>query len=76
MLTVTGSNGCTSTASAEVPLDNAALARRRRWHDHLHHELRDAAGHGQRQLQLDRPGHHSSADPNPTVCMAGTYTWW
>ncbi|MBK6628885.1 MAG: hypothetical protein IPG35_15055 [Flavobacteriales bacterium] len=37
-LVVTGANGCTSTATAEVLLENNALGPERRgYHDRLHH---------------------------------------
>ncbi len=42
-----------------------------RWYHHLHHELRDAAGHGQRQLQLDRPGQLQQRRPEPDGVHGG-----
>ncbi|MBK9701511.1 MAG: hypothetical protein IPO79_15900 [Flavobacteriales bacterium] len=75
VLTVTGSNGCTSTASAEVLLDNAAPGAQAAGGTIPCTTVRvTLQGTGNGSFSWTGPGNYSSADPNPTVCMAGTYT--
>ncbi|MBK8949184.1 MAG: SBBP repeat-containing protein [Flavobacteriales bacterium] len=75
VLTVTGSNGCTSTASAEVLLDNAAPgAQAAGGTITCTTSCVTLQGTGNGSFSWTGPGNYSSADPNPTVCMAGTYT--
>ena len=73
VLTVTGANGCTSTANALVDEDLTLPSFGHRWHPHLRCHLGDAHGRWQRFLQLDRAGWLHQLRPEPVVATAGTY---
>ncbi|MFN4257569.1 MAG: PKD domain-containing protein, partial [Saprospiraceae bacterium] len=74
-LTVTGSNGCTSTANAEVELDDEVPgAQAAGGTITCSNQCVTLQGTGNGSFAWSGPNGFSSTQQNPTVCAAGTYT--
>ncbi len=74
-LTVTGSNGCTSTATAEVGQDvNVPGAQAAGGTLTCNNECLTLQGVGNGSFSWSGPDGFTSTEQNPTVCAPGTYT--
>ncbi len=74
MLTVTGANGCTSTAQAVVELDNAAPGAQAGGGTLTCTTLSvQLSGSGNGTFSWTGPNSFTSNEQNPTVTVAGTY---
>ncbi|MFT3885700.1 MAG: hypothetical protein QM724_09790 [Flavobacteriales bacterium] len=74
-LTVTGTNGCSSTASTEVTMDsNVPGAQAQGGVLNCNHTSVTLHGSGNGSYAWSGPNGFSSTEQNPTVSIAGTYT--
>ncbi|MBK8499248.1 MAG: T9SS type A sorting domain-containing protein [Flavobacteriales bacterium] len=74
MLTVTGANGCTSEASAEVDLDeDVPGANATGGSITCDNDCVTLAGGGNGSFAWSGPNNYTSNEQNPTVCAAGSY---